>query len=493
MKFKLYKRTIRIFSSHELDLINNKLFFLPILFGFTLLMALSSCKKFVDIADPKDRINSERAFADSANATSSILGLYITSRSNSPNPNISNGGLSIYLGMSADELAPTYQWSSDVNELYQNSLQRLNGLATVFWHHYSVLYQANACIEGLEKSAIKESVKNQLMGEAKFFRAWNYFLLVNIFGKVPLVTTTNYQTNATLPRASEDNVYLQILQDLNDCENLLQSNYVSSGRVRVNKFAAKALLARVLLYRGRFAEAEVAATDIINSALYQLTSDLNNVFTSNSQEAIWQLLSAGLNDGLATTEGFAFVPYFPGMVPNYAIMDTLLKSFEPNDNRYAKWVAKTTVTVGSTPIDYYYPYKYKEAITSSTPIENIMVFRLAEQYLIRAEARAKLDKLTGANSAQSDINVIRGRAGLPSTIASTKDELLTAIGHERKIEFFAEGGHRWFDLKRTNRLDQIMSGITPLKGGTWNTNQKLFPVPLVEIQKNPFLDQNPGY
>ena len=121
-----------------------------------------------------------------------------------------------------------------------------------------------------------------------------------------------------------------------------------------------------------------------------------------------------------------------------------------------------------------------------------MVLRLGEQYLIRSEARAVQNKI---DDAQSDLNVIRQRAGLESTIASDKNSLLNAILAERKAELFTEMGHRWLDLKRTNKIDEVMSVETPQKaGGTeWKSYQQFYPIPTRELERAPNLIQNPGY
>jgi hypothetical protein len=121
-----------------------------------------------------------------------------------------------------------------------------------------------------------------------------------------------------------------------------------------------------------------------------------------------------------------------------------------------------------------------------------MVLRLGEQYLIRAEARAQQNKISDA---QSDLNIIRTRAGLPNTTASDKNSLLSEIFHERKVELFSEWGHRWLDLKRTNAVDAVMSIVTPLKanGQQWQSYQKLYPVEFSEVRKSPNLTQTPGY
>ena len=123
-----------------------------------------------------------------------------------------------------------------------------------------------------------------------------------------------------------------------------------------------------------------------------------------------------------------------------------------------------------------------------------MVLRLAEQYLIRAEAEVN-GAGNGLGGAISDINAIRNRAGLPATTASTPAQVMAAIMQERRIEFFAEWGHRWLDLKRTGRVDSVMTIATPLKnaGTKWQSFQQLYPIPANERAFDPNLTQNPGY
>jgi len=119
--------------------------------------------------------------------------------------------------------------------------------------------------------------------------------------------------------------------------------------------------------------------------------------------------------------------------------------------------------------------------------------RLAEQYLIRAETEAN-GAGGGTNSAVQDLNIIRNRAGLANYSGATdKASLVTAILHERQVELFTELGHRWLDLKRTATVNAVMSVVTPQKGGTWDANWQLYPIPRTEIQVNPNLKQNPGY
>ena len=168
---------------------------------------------------------------------------------------------------------------------------------------------------------------------------------------------------------------------------------------------------------------------------------------------------------------------------------SLLNSFETGDQRRINWVDSVTVSG----ITYYFPYKYKSATQGAPLTEYLMVLRLAEQYLIRAEAEAQLGN---GNGVINDLNMIRTRAGLAGYAGATdKASLLTAILHERQVELFTELGHRWLDLKRTGNIDAVMQSVTPLKanGSPWQSYQQLYPVWLQDIQRDNNLVQNPGY
>jgi hypothetical protein len=244
------------------------------------------------------------------------------------------------------------------------------------------------------------------------------------------------------------------------------------------------MLARVYLYRGDWINAEVQATSIINSGLYSLTplASITNTFLSNSNETIWQITRENSN----TAEGSQFVPSSATVRPTFALTTYLLNSFEPADQRKQKWTSSNTVSG----VTYTYPYKYKQRTIPSgtTPTENNIVFRLAEQYLVRAEARAELNNTAGAIN---DLNLVRSRAGLAGlSPLLTQSQVRAAVMQERRTEFFAEWGHRWLDLKRTGLADAVLSLV---KTTNWQSFDAFFPIPQIEIDRDPFLVQNPGY
>ncbi|MDI3320985.1 RagB/SusD family nutrient uptake outer membrane protein [Pinibacter soli] len=442
--------------------------------GLFMLLFNTSCKKYVTIPPPVNAVDEALAFADSSTATSVVLGIY----SSIATGNSSNVFNAIKYGaMSADE--GYYLTNASFDNFKNNTLAAGND-ANVFWGAmYTKIGRANYAIEGVNASkTLSTSVKNQLVGEAKFWRAWHYFYLVNYFGDVPLVVNTDALTNGLLARAPVADVYQQIVTDLTDAKALLTTKYPSVEKARINKSAVSAFLARVYFYQQNWAAAESEASEVINSGTYSLVTNLNNVFLIGSTETIFQISLAGTSVP-ATVMGAEFIP--ASTTPSFVLYDTLANSFEANDQRKVNWT-KAITYVGKT---YYYPYKYKVRSTTAGTEYPVML-RLAELYLIRAEAEANESKIP---QAQADLNLVRNRAGLPNTTAATKDDLVKVLERERWFELFTEFSDRWFSLKRKNRATEALSPIKP----AWKPFQQLYPIPAQAMGANPNLKDNPGY
>jgi starch-binding outer membrane protein, SusD/RagB family len=444
-------------------------------------LLLGACEDFLDVGTPKTEITSQAVFSNDASAAAAIRGIYSLMMSNS---GFAKGELERFTGILSDELI-TYSSNNEHQQFGQPALQPTNSIVLrTFWTEaYKYINNANFILEGLSKSnGLTSKLKDQIEGEALFVRAYCHFYLVNLFGHVPYVTTTDYNVNASIQQVEVTEAYEKIIEDLLKSRSLMVEgfSYSNNERTQPNKGAATALLARVYLYQSDWPNAEALADELIgNSALYKLV-DLDKVFLPNSNESIWQLKP--VVPGSNTPQGQLFI--LKNTPANtfgaVSLSGSFVASFDSDDARRASWIG--TYSNGST---FYFPFKYKYS-NEDVLREYSMVFRLAEQYLIRAEARARQNKLTDGTN---DINAIRNRAGLSNVSPTTNDELLQSIELERKFELFTEGGHRWLDLKRTQRASAVLA---PIKQD-WQANDQLFPIPQAERSINPALSQNPGY
>ncbi len=455
------------------------------------LLSMAGCKKFVDVDAPPTLVATTAVFSNSQSAISAQLGVY------SQWSNYTPYNIARRTGAYTDELTNYDVGSAFSPACYRDALTPSLNISS-WTEFYSLVYQANLVIGSLPNSSgVSAPVKKQLLGEAKFSRAYFYFYLVNLFGDVPMPLTPDYKVNSLLPRTPKALVYTQITNDLKSADSLLSNNFVdattiqtSTDRIRPTKWAAEAMLARVYLYLNDYTNAAAMANNVIgNTTLFSLNSDLNSVFLQNSSEAIFQLQDQTNNSYVQQGDNFILNFYLNtyGESNSSSLSPQLLSAFESGDQRMVDWVGTYSDFSGNT---YYYPFKYKQGYTN-TPTENETVLRLAEQYLIRAEARAQNSDLNGA---VSDLNVIRNRAGLANyTGTIDKVSIITAVLHERQIELFCEWGHRFFDLKRSGTINAVMGLVAQQKSGAWNTNKQLWPIPQSDMNKDPNLTQNTGY
>ena len=440
---------------------------------------ICSCDSFVEVDLPSSQLTGEAVFEDIGTANAAMAGLYAKMRNNG----ILTGnatGISCYLGLYADEF--DYYQQNAVSNFYNNTLFAAEpGVSDIWNQSYNLIYTANSIIEGLRNSTtLSEAGKNQLRGEALFVRSLLHFYLLNLYGDIPYITTTDYVQNSTVSRMPTNTVYGFIVNDLNEAISLLPENYVSAERTIPNRSTAYALLARVYLYMGSYPEAADVASAVINNPLYTWETDLDKIFLKESTTTIWQFMPEA--NGTNTAEGDLYI-FAAGPPPIVGLKPGFVDAFEVNDQRKLHWT--TAVTDGIT--TWYYASKYKQESSTGSSVEYSIVFRLAEQYLIRAEARAHLGDLIGA---KEDLNLIRTTAGLPNTGAVTADEIIADILKQRRFELFTEFGQRFFDLKRTAKLDQTLSDSKP----GWNTTDGFWPLPALELSANPNLNpQNPGY
>ena len=448
------------------------------------LSGIVACSDFVEVDPPKTETVSRIVFDSDGSANSAIIGVYSLMMTNQ---SFTWAGLEEYVGIASDELV-NYATRIDQTQFYENSLTPKNGAVLgIFWAQpYKYINNANAILEGVAlSSGMTAAGKREIEGQAKFVRAFCHFYLVNLFGEIPYIKTSDYKENSKAPRMGVDEVYQHIEADLLDSYDFLGDDYAFAKGERTvpNKAAAAALLARVYLYRGQWEKAAGMATTVIDNVdSYSLLTNLDAVFLANSKEAIWQLRP--IIPGANTPQGQLFILRNPpnSFSSRVSMADGLFSAFEEGDLRKTKW----TSTFSSGANSWNYVYKYKISGYNPAVSEYAMVLRLAEQYLIRAEARANLLNIDGA---REDLNKIRERAGLAQTSAMDHDAIMLAIEQERRVELFGEYGHRWLDIKRTGRADALLASVKP----QWQSTDALFPIPESERLLNPNLTQNPGY
>lgn len=469
------------------------------IYTLVLMILLSSCEKAVEVDIPMGKFTNNAVYNTDDLAQAGVRGVYasmVAVFSTTP----FQGPLTSTAGLLSDEfIRTTYDDAS--RQIFENNLQPNSSIVSGFWStYYNYILQANMVYENAEASkGLSPAVRQSVMGEARFLRAISLFYLCNIYGDVPLTLTADYAKNALLPLSAHEVVTQQIVEDLKYAEQNLVGNSTAIGqRHRPTKWAATALLARVYLYQKNWAAAEEAAAKVIaQHTIFKLES-IDNVFLTTSTEAIWFLNNAGSN--LYTLETSS-VQGSATSNSAYLLSPYTMSKFEGDDQRKLKW----TKTLGTVPTTASYKFKVYSNTQAGAKAEAVMILRLAEQYLIRAEARAMQNNPTGAIQ---DLDVLRIRAGAVSdnlganatnnfkTLAFSRPalagtDLLKVIYDERIRELFAELGHRWFDAKRAGSdLAAFFEGRKP---GIASTDA-FFPIPERELLYNPNIpNQRDGY
>ncbi len=239
--------------------------------------AIFGCRKFDQAPLPSTELVGSNVYNSNSTAGSAVTGILAT-MAGSNSVGGGQNGISALAGLSADEFTLYPGAQPLLGQVYQNAQQSTN--PSSIWNDcYNFIFQANGAITGISSSpAVSPSLKNQLTGESQFIRAFSYFYLVNLYGDVPLVLTTNYQVNEALARSPQADIYNQITSDLLSAQALLSQNYLTPGgvatleRVRPNISAATALLARVYLFEGKYDSAEFESTNVIGNGMYQLVA-----------------------------------------------------------------------------------------------------------------------------------------------------------------------------------------------------------------------------
>jgi len=459
-------KKLDITANHRKPLASNGI---NVLIGFILLMfpLMNSCN-VLDV-ESESSIPADQAFKNKKGIEQGVLGSYDALQS------LSYYGrtFSVLPDLSSDDLKhPTEATSSDYAEVDGHVILPENGTIEGIWNAvYNTINAANSVIVKVPgMTDMTEDEKNSALGELYFIRGLCHFNLVNLFGAVPIkILPTVGVNNLSAKRDPVESVYTQIITDLSFAEKHLTAS--ASTKTRASKYAASALLARVYLYQKNYTAAYQKANDVILNGGYTFLNDYANIFAADgSAETIFEVdFTADDRNRIAE---YNFPKTLNGRY-EVAASASIISAFSADDKRKNATIAYDGVNA--------YSKKYDDL---STGADNVIVLRLAEMYLIRAEAEAHLDNPI-IKSIQDDINTIRSRAGLANTTASDVATLITVIAEENHLEFAFEG-HRWFDLVRTGRALSVVEGLK-------DARKTLYPIPSSEVLTNDLMVQNPGY
>lgn len=393
-----------------------------------------------------------------------------------------------------------------------------NEMFSLSWKgHYHTIFRANLAIENIPKIDMDEALKNRLVGENKFLRAYSYFRLVQWYGDVPIVTgLLKEEEYFTQERRPVSEVYDVIEQDLLEAIAALpeKSEYLPVNLGRATKGAARGILAKLYLLKKDFANAEKYCLEIINSGEYSLLPKYPDNFLPEGEHAAESIFEIGAVAVQAAVAGSGATPYnmIQGVrgVPNLGWgfnrpSDALVAEFESGDPRRQATILYEleslpdgSAIVEDNPDLLNGRFNQKAWVPDHAGLQdngpgNIRILRYADVLLLAAEALHENGKTT---EALMYLNAVRARARgtntfiLPDVTTTDQTELREKIYHERRVELAMEQ-HRWFDLLRWGRAAEAMAAA----GKNFVTGKhELMPLPQAEIDlSGGRLGQNEGY
>nr|WP_068893400.1 RagB/SusD family nutrient uptake outer membrane protein [Pedobacter panaciterrae] len=443
-------------------------------------LSFTACQKYLDV-EPRASISDKQTIYDKASAQTALTGVYAA---------LANGG---YYGTTFQSIGylngDNVQWTgsqSQVQEFINHNVSADNSTISGAWSAiYLAISRANhviAKVPAVTDPLLSQAVKDQIVGQAYFIRGLAYFDLARTWGSVPLITkpTESATDNSGISRSPQNEVYALALSDLEKAEPLLTE---TTDRYKATRKTVWALKARYYLYRGDWANAESYATRLIaDNTNYKLLKPFGSFFQNDArgtQESVFEIFYSA-----SETNGHRgqWQPQQNGGTRQWAPNDALVALL--NDPLIGG--TRSALIAKDNQNRWYGNLYYRSPATDPS-----YVIRIAELYLIRAEARANQasaaatpadDKLGGAIA---DLNAVRDRSGLAGTPAVTKADVLLAIENERRVEFAFEP-HRWFDLVRTGRASAVLN-ITDVR-------KYLMPIPNDQLLIDPALrPNNPGY
>ncbi|GGM93378.1 membrane protein [Dyadobacter beijingensis] len=475
-----------------------------------MLMALgmAGCEDKLLNLTPESVLTPTNFYKNAADINQAVLGIYNSLQTRRQTDYLLMEVPADNLYMSANT---TIAGSNDVDFLTVNAD---NALTAAFWNTtYNGIFRANAVLLNIDTPTnYAAGQKDQFIGEARFMRALYYFDLLRVFGGVPkVVDKISIGDAATLPKASEEEIYGLIIEDLTDAAAKLPARKsIATGRA--SKGAAMALLGKVYVYRQDWANAKTQLEKVINELDYKLVPDFASLWKLESEdndEVIFTVKYVDGTNGQSLSTSYTPNGGLVGIADRGAETSlpswSLMKKFETGDKRKAATVQEwwtSPAQPNAQPI--YYPYVSKYAVKHSYGASgiDIPVLRYADIVLLYAET---LFKLNDKANALVQLNKVRERAFGNATHnykGTEATDFLDLILNERQLELAYEH-ERWFDLVRTRKYLTVMKQEERLYNYAAKTPvvvdlmpkefMKVYPIPQAQIDLSSGLKQNNGY
>ncbi|MBE9600797.1 RagB/SusD family nutrient uptake outer membrane protein [Pedobacter sp. MC2016-24] len=429
-----------------------------------LMMTATSCKKFLDLK-PLDSYTEDTFYNDEKGLQGGLISCYDALQTDS----LYGNNLLTLAELRGDNLIDNDPGSGAGvrNQIEVFSETSANSILTGTWlGSYRAIYRCNIILDRAPAISMNETTKNQIIGQAKFIRALNYFNLTRLWGNVPLVLKVQKTEEARQnSRATAAQIYQQVIDDLTDAAVKLPTSWPDVQRGRATSYAAAGLLGKVYLYQKRF-DLVASTLQPVVAAIYagtilatvpQSTTFPNNLKTSKDVIFAVQYLAGGVKEFVHQDNRYR-------NNNNTNIISIPQSLFEATDNRKA--LVAITGTGGR-------PGKFNAPQANNETSSDFPVVRCADVLLMYAEALN--ETAYGNTEAFKALNAVRSNAGASiktQTTLTSQIEFRTAVYLERRLELALEAD-RWFDIVRTNQMGTIFPGIP--------TFRSIYPVPQVEI------------
>jgi hypothetical protein len=481
-----------------------------------LLLALNACEKFLDEKPITDFTRENTAVTEQVSAYTTLEDA--KSELNGAYANFKADIYEMNNFLVGDIMSDNcYVGGDGVNEeQFDNmAITANNTMVSLMWdQYYTLIGTATNVIENvnlMEENAAEDAERKKIQAEASFIRAWALFDVVRLWGDAPLslelipsITADNIDKWYPVmypERTPAADVYAQILKDISD-ENIAHLESVPNGAFQATKGAAYGLRAKVYATIGEKASRNYQTVadecDKVAAEGYGLVENFEDLWTVSgkfSKEGIFELYFSNEAEQhnwaywvlLTEVSGSFEVTWRRYCTPT---QQTIAKFDKEKDARYA-----SSIYWGSVPYNTYYsasnyPFAYKIRQKEN----NIILLRYADILLLKAEALVELQQVSAAIEI---VNQVRERAGLaPLDVNMTQENARLAVENERQLELIFEG-HRWYDLVRNDRMEEVMAKATDKNGNPMIKDvaefRRLIPIPQGQIDINERLEQNKGY